>query len=564
MPRARRSTADRVTRSWLRGPADERAVKNGCRFDEERGRHAVDWVGRYCRLYEGEHAGELMELRDWQFEVTMRLFGWVRFSEDWGREVRRFRRAGVWVPKKNKKSPTLAAWGLYLLCGDGEQGQKVYSVAKDGRQAMISHTHAVEMVRRSPDLMAECTVNKSTGQIAHLPTSSVYKVVAGDNPQSQEGLNGSLMVDETHVVDRKLMKILRGAGISRAEPLHVEVSTAGNNPQGYGKERFDYGRKVESGEFEDEQLLYAAWCAPQDLSDADLDADPVKWGKLANPSWGHTIKPTEYLSDYAAARSSLSDLADFKMYRLNVWQQASSPWLKESDWALCRRDFAEDDLAGRECWAALDLSRTRDMSALVLTFRGEEPEAWYQLYYFWLPEQAAREKNHLAPFLSWASAGFLELTPGGVIDYGFIRSRFRRVASKFRVRELTYDYRFAEETTQSMSEGVRDETGRVVEEGTGVARTVFPQTVAAFAGPTAEFERLVIAHKLWHNGNPVMSWQVSHAQVRTDSNANKRPVKPSVHDHRKIDGVVAGIMSLFVAQDSDSGSVYDSEGIFYL
>jgi phage terminase large subunit-like protein len=56
------------------------------------------------------------------------------------------------------------------------------------------------MVRRSPALADECVINKSTGQITHLPTSSVYKVVAGDNPQSQEGLNGSLMVDETHVV----------------------------------------------------------------------------------------------------------------------------------------------------------------------------------------------------------------------------------------------------------------------------------------------------------------------------------------------------------------------------
>jgi phage terminase large subunit-like protein len=101
----------------------------------------------------------------------------------------------VWIAKKNGKSPTLAAWGLYLLCADGEQGQKVYSVAKDGKQAMIAHTHAIEMVRRSPalspDMGGECTINRSTGQITYHPTSSVYKVVAGDNPQSQEGLNGS-------------------------------------------------------------------------------------------------------------------------------------------------------------------------------------------------------------------------------------------------------------------------------------------------------------------------------------------------------------------------------------
>lgn len=537
-------TPDRVTRQWVRNVADERAAASGCRFDEERAEHAVRWIQQTCHLYEGEFAGQLMELRDWQDEVTRRLFGWVRHSEDWGREVRRFRRASVWVPKKNKKSPTLAAWGLYLLCGDGEMGQKVYSVAKDGKQAMISHTHALEMVRRSPQLSAECQVNKSTGQITHQPTSSFYKVVAGDNPQSQEGLNGSLMVDETHVVDRRLMKILRGAGISRSEPLHIEVSTAGSNPDGYGKERYDYGRKVESGEFEDEQLLFVSYSAPQDLADADLEADPVKWGKAANPAWGHTIKPAEFLQDYQTAKVSLSDLADFKMYRLNVWQQSASPWLREADWAACRRDFTEADLEGQDCWAGLDLSKTRDMTALVLAFRGEEPESWRLLPYFWLPEETARKLNHLAPFLAWARAGHLALTPGSAVDYGFIRAAFRRLAARFNIRELAYDKTYADETTQALEQGVMDDKGGTVEEGTGVSRIEFPQTITAFAGPTADFERLVITGRLEHSGHPILTWQAGHVQVRTDANCNKRPVKPRPDDHRKIDGVVAGIMAL--------------------
>lgn len=548
---------DRVTRKWTRNESDTRAVKAGCRFDEGRAGHAVDWVQRYCRLYEGEDAGKLLELKDWQLDATMRLFGWVKWSDDWGREVRRFTRASVWVPKKNKKSPTLAAWGLYLLCGDGEQGQKVYSVAKDGKQAMISHTHALEMIRRSPELMAECSINKTTGQITHVPTSSVYKVVAGDNVQSQEGLNGSLMVDETHVVDRRLMRVLRGAGISRAEPLHIEVSTAGNNPDGYGKERWDYGSKVLSGDFEDERLLFIDYSAPQDLTDEALEADPAKWGKVANPAWGHTVKPTEYLADYRAAKCSLSDLADFKMYRLNIWQQSSNPWLKASDWASCRRDYTEDDLAGRECWAGLDLSKTRDMTALVLVFPWDE-DSFRILPFFWLPEETARSQNHLAPHMSWAGGGYLELTPGNVVDYGFVRSRFRQLARKFIIRELAYDMTYAEETTQNLEQGVMDASGKQIEEGTGVPRLPFPQTLHAFANPTAEWERLVMSGKLNHNGHPIMTWQIGHVMVRTDSNGNKRPVKPRPDDYRKIDGVIAGIMALDRASQApacDTGGV---------
>lgn len=544
MPRARKpGSIDRVTRRWIRNAADQVAAKAGARFDEARAAHAVEWIQATCCLYEGDAAGQLMQLQDWQLDVTQRLFGWVQFSEDWGREVRRFRRACIYVPKKNGKSPSLAAWGLYLLCADGEQGQKVYSVAKDGKQAMISHNHAIEMVKRSPDLDRDCTINKGTGQITYHPTSSVYKVVAGDNQRSQEGLNGSIMVDETHVVDGRLMSILRGAGISRSEPLHVEVSTAGNNPDGYGKRRYDYAKLIEK-DGSDTTTLTAIYEAPPELSHADLDADPAKYGKLANPTWGRIVKPQEYLAEYNAARTSLADLADFMMYRLNVWQASASPWLRESDWAKCRREFAEADLAGRECWAGLDLSKTRDMTALVLVFRGDEPETFRLLPYFWLPEETAQKYNHLAPFKAWGAAGLIELTPGGVLDYGFVRARFRQIAKQFNVRELAYDKTYAEETTQALEQGVMDDKGHVIEEGTGVTRYVFAQNAMTFASPTADFERLIIAGKLLHSGHPVLTWQVGHTRVKVDANTNKRPVKPSPDDYRKIDGVVAGIMGL--------------------
>lgn len=523
---------DATTRKWIRNAADERAAANGCRFDEARGQFVVDWIERYCKLYEGVPPNTPMRLDDWQYDATMRIFGWVRYSNDWGREVRRFRRVSVWIPKKNGKSPTLAAWGVYLLCGDGESGQKVYSTAKDGKQALISHMHAIEMVRRSPTLLDECKVNQSTWQLAHLPSTSIYRIVAGDNPQSQEGLNGSVMVDETHVVNRELMAILRGAGISRSEPLQIEVSTAGNNPDGYGKSQWDYGVSVNAGEFEDQEFLYIAYSAPQELSDEELDANLLKYAKMANPTLGRIVKEEEFVASYNAAKRSLSLLLEFKMYRLNIWMRSSNPWLKVADWAQCRRDFTEADLEGRECVAALDLSRTRDMCALALLFPADEEGEYYLLPYFWLPEDAAREQAHLAPFLQWASAGHLMLTPGNVVDYTFIKETIRGLCERFIFRELAYDTKYAEDLTQWC------------ECELGIQRVAFPQTLMALALPTAEFERCVLAQKMWHNGHPVMTWQVGHVQVRADANQNKRPVKPKSDDYRKIDGIIAAIMAL--------------------
>lgn len=559
------------------------------------------WIERYCRLYEGEPNTPLI-LRgchqcgtyglpaatefddweaakpscleraerfagcvaaghniDWQYECTMRLFGWVRHSAKWKREIRRFRQGSIWVSKKNKKSPTLAAWAFYLLAGDGEPGQKVFLAAKDGTQARkIAGEHTLQMLRRSEELDAECKVNLSTLRITHLATTSFMEPLSSSNSRSQEskeGLNGSVCIDETHVVDRDFVRRLSRAGISRSEPLQIEVSTAGNNPDGYGKERFDYASQVECGAVDNQELFVAIYAAPQDLTDAQMDEDPIRYGRMANPAMGHTVDPEEFLNDYAMSKRSLQSLLDFKMYRLNIWQRASNPWLKASDWAQCRKDFTEDDLAGHFCWAGLDLSRTKAMTALVLVFPWDD-ESFRVLPYFWLPEDRAKEIEQFVPqIFAWGKAGHIRLTSGGAINYAEVKREFRRLHKLFQIEGLLYDPKFAEETTQQLEQGQCDETGRVTEEGTGVPRIVFAQNDANFAAPTEDWERLVITGKLHHNGHPVLSWQAGHAHVLPPKlNRVKRVVPPTRQsgEPRTVDGIIAGIMALAGATKAET------------
>lgn len=554
------TTIDPVTRKWIRDASDERAASEGCTFDPERGRFVVEWIERYCKLYEGERAGEPLTLADWQLEATMRLFGWVRWSDKWKRLIRRFRRASIWIPKKNGKSPTLAAWGLYLLCGDGEPGQKVFLAAKDGNQAReIAGKHAIEMLYQCPELYDPerkdnvCSVNLNLQQITHEPTRSIMKPLssgADRNRRAKEGLNGSVLVDETHVVDDEFMAIISRAGISRSEPLQIEVSTAGDNPDGYGKKQFDKAVAIIRGDQYDRNFFALVYAAPQELNDVDLDADPLKYGCLANPTMGRLVDPEEYLADYQASKTSLLELGRFKMYRLNIWQRSTNPWIKLSDWDQCRQSFTVDDLAGRECWSALDLSKTRDMSSLVLCFPWED--GYRLLPFFWMPEDEARDKSHLAPFLQWAKDGWLTLTPGNTVDYGFIRSQFRDLAAKVLIRELLYDKTYADDTTQNLEQGVVDAHGKEIEPGTGVPRTVFAQNLMTFTAPSKDFERLISGKKLWHNGHPILTWQIGHVMVWRDANDNIRPIKPKDGGVKKIDGVVASIMALSGACKSNS------------
>lgn len=601
---------EEITNRWARNPSDAKAIANGCWFDEERASYVVWWIERYCKLYEGSDGDPLLlrgcgecnhqpiaggswfgddgepdaavlsafaerakqhcacvaagHFMDWQYETIMRLFGWVRWSEKWDRWVRRFRKASIWIAKKNKKSPTLAAIALYLLAGDGEPGQKVFLAAKDGLQAKeIAGKHAIEMLAQSDELTAECTVNKVMSQITHEPSRSILKPLSSSNSrtqQSKEGLNGSVLVDETHVVDREFIGRISRAGISRPEPLQCEFSTAGDNPDGYGKEAFDTALKVESGEIDDQELLAIVHAAPQDVTDEQLDADPLRYGYMANPAMGHTVDQEEYLTDYNRSKVTTEKLDEFKMYRLNVWRHAATPWLKQSDWRACAkpRDCTEDALAGRMCFAGLDLARVYDTTALALIFPPEvDNEPWKSLIYFWQPEETAKERTHLAPYATWEEQGALVLTPGNWGSDAPVREQIMAANRMFHLRKLAYDKRFSDSLILRLTEedGLEEEQ---FEE--------FGQNNNSFSGPTDSFAGLVMAGTFAHPDNPLLNWQAGHVVLIHDNNKGKRPVKPKKGDFRTVDGIQALVMAHGIAlKYPDEGiSIYEQKGALRL
>lgn len=582
---------DATTKLWVRDDSDMLAVKNGCWFDVERGAYTVWWIEKYCRLYEGESAGENVLLRsgnpdvdksvqddwddgglqlsiarankyakwiqsggeaDWQYECTMRMFGWVRKSTRWNKVVRRFNAASVWIPKKQKKSPTLAAWGVYLTCGDGEPGAKCFGGAKDGNQSRIAMEHAIRMVEQSPELSSECKINRNEFSIEHVPSASKYKPLSSANERSKtskEGLNGNILIDETHVVDEDFIKIISRAGISRSEPFHIEVSTAGNNPDGYGKKRQDYARQVHCGAIEDDQLFVAIYEAPQTLTDTELDADPIKYGKMANPAWGHTAHEEEYMADYQRSKRSISDLADFKMYRLNIWQHTSSQWLRLSQWLACGEKISLHEYRGKMAAIGLDFSKTRDMSALSVSIPfGEKVHQFIRL---WITEAYVEANKTKATFDFWGSNGDLRIIPGETIDEMLIRNEFSELVKLLDVRLVVKDPAYASD----FSAWIEEKHGKILQ-------IDYPQSSKMMEKPIDDFEAAVIEQNLVHENNLCLNWQAGHARVRESANGLRIIQKPKRGDYRKVDGMVASVMSYWgTKQLPQRKSVYRRRGV---
>lgn len=534
---------DADTAAWIRNVADEKAAAAGMRFDVERATFACDWIESHCCLYEGDLAGEPIKLYPAQRDFLMRLYGWVRWSDEWGQWVRRFTHATFLAAKKNGKSPMAAAHNLYLLCADGEPGQKVYQAAANGEQAKIAQNHAINMVKQSPALRTDCKINKTTLQITHLPTNSVLMILSGDDTRgakTKEGLNGSVTYDEMHVVNREIEERTSRSGISRKEPINAAFSTAGDDPSAVGAERFKYGRQVNSGERRDPHFLHVEYAAPQKATDAEIEEHLEEYGRLANPAWGNLVKPTEFRADWERSKGKPREVARFKQYRLNIEVGSTNQWLSSAGWDRGRREFTLADLAGRDCFVGLDLSRTRDMTGAAFLFLWPDDgddEAIRIWPLVWLPEDTARERDHLFPFRSWAAAGALRLTPGGVVDYRKVKEDLRAAVSshKLNVLALYYDMHYAEELTQQLVDGDADG------DGWGCKREPVPQNIVGLSGLSKEFERRVSAGLIHHPGNLVLTWQVGHCETFQDRNQNIRPVKPSPKSGKSIDLIAAAV-----------------------
>src|SRR5687767_10679177 len=87
--------------AMVRTEPDARAVLDeGCYFDCAAANHFLRFGEKFCRHSKGEWGGQPFVAMPWQRDEWFRpLFGWKRADG-----TRRYRRGGVWIPKKNSKT----------------------------------------------------------------------------------------------------------------------------------------------------------------------------------------------------------------------------------------------------------------------------------------------------------------------------------------------------------------------------------------------------------------------------------------------------------------------------
>ena len=497
---------------------------------EEPGLDRLDRVVAFLEdlpITQGSLAGTKLRIRPWQRDFLAAIY-----TEDAGGN-RQVRTAVLSVGRKNGKTQLIAGLALCHLVGpEAEQRGEVYAAANDKAQSGKTFAEMVAILDQHPELDALCNVVRHSKRIEVLggPGKGSWFAALSADASTKQGLSPSFTIyDELGTAPKRdLYDALDTAMGARDEPLFVVISTQAASDEAVMSELIDYGQRVNEGEIEDPSFhltLYAA----------DEKADPwaeATW-RQANPALGDFRSLPDVARQAAQAQRMPAREQAFRNLILNQRVAAHVRFIAKAEWD---RNAAAPELAelrGAECYGGLDLSASRDLTAFVLVFPRQG--GFDVLPFFFLPEAGIAEKSEAdrVPYEVWARRGVLTLTPGAVVDPGWVAQAIADAAATYDLKRLAYD--------RWRIEDLKRELTAI---GADVPLEPFGQGFRDMAPAVDRLEREVAEARLRHGGNPVLNFCAANAVIEADAAGNRKLAKHK--SAGRIDGLVALAMALGV------------------
>ena len=531
MAKRKTTTKPRSASSRARPKTRPEACK-GYTFDEDAAARPVEFIERFCWVPSVTGGDpERMRLIEWQKDRVVRpIFGWKRPD---GRL--RYRRAGIFCPKKQGKSFLMAAISEYLLTAHYPLSD-VYLAAVDRLQAREIYRVVSKFVQASPQLSKLLEIIDSKSIIKNRDNGNVLRCLSADAYRN-EGLNGHVIVDEIHAHrSDELISALTYATRATPNGLVIAISTAGDNRNSVGYQWWKDAELVSRERGGDPAanpsfygLIYAA--KPDDPRGY---GDPAVW-REANPSMGITFPEEEFAADYQDATTDPRKMSKFLRYSLNVWAESDTRWFHGDAFANCRHD-PPAPLAGRPCVVGVDLASNLDMTAAAFLFKAEDGSYDCEMRY-WVPEETIRdrERRDNIPYSTWVRDGWLTVTQGSRLDHEAVARDIVDFGKEHQILCVGCDpWQVGPLATYLQREEL---------EVKGV-----PQNTRALNAPAKMLEGLVAEGKFRYR-SPILLWNATNVVVYEDTTGMIKPDKGKSSE--KIDGISAAVDAFAMAIASD-------------
>jgi phage terminase large subunit-like protein len=478
-----------------------------------RGQKVIAFIETFCPVPEAKRVGQPMKLMEFQKRFILDIYDNPKGTS----------RAYLSVARKNGKSALIAGILLAHIVGpEARQNSQIISGARSRDQAALVYKLAEKMVRMSPRLQKLIRIVPSQKMLIGLPMNVEYKAISAE-AGTAHGLSPVLAIlDEVGQVRGPrdaFIEAIETAQGAHDNPLLIAISTQAATDGDLFSIWLD-----DAASAKDPRIISHVYTAPEGCEIMDRKA----WA-AANPALGE-FRSLSDIEDFARQADRLPAKENsFRWLYLNQRIEAISPFLSRAEWeANAGRPEVYD---GETCFAGLDLSSSRDLTAFVMAFPREDGFDIVGRYF--MPSQGLAEKSKLdrVPYDIWSKDGEIILCDGPVINPAIVAREIAECAAQYNIQHIAYD--------RWRINDLKRELDAI---GCDVVLLPFGQGFKDMAPAVDALERLVAERKLRHGGHPILNMGAAGAVIERDPAGNRKLTKDK--SISRIDGLVALTMAV--------------------
>lgn len=491
-------------------------------FDEESANRFCQFV-ELLKQYKDKFAGKPLVLEKWQCFILCNIYGWLHKET----KQRRFRKAFVFVARKNGKSTLMSATLLWDLLATS--GAEAYAAATKRDQARILYDSVKQMVLQNEILRNKLRIYNSTSRIINERKAGKLEALSADS-DTMDGLNPSCVVIDELSAQKNFntIKILQSGQGSRPSPLLFEITSGSDDLTSAGKQEFDRSCQILQSVFEDDSYF----CILYTLDEKDDWKNPDVWIK-ANPNLGVSVNMDFLKKTCLEAQQQPSLESEFRCKNLGQWLTNSKAWISAKAWDKCISNAKKYEFNIREPYfavVAVDLSKRLDLTAMTLVlFQKGKYFLEHKLYF---PEESLTEriKTENELWRKWVESGYITAIPGSTINYAYLFKDIEMWNKRYTLSEVLFDPYNSCSLINELQENYN-----LVE---------VPQNIKNLSPMSKSFEEEVLKGNVVCD-HPVMRWAINNATIWQDPNGNIKVQKIDERkENRRIDCVITSLMGV--------------------
>ena len=471
-------------------------------------------IVKFISMLPDPKSGKPNKLALFQKFILGMLWGWRRKKDN----TKRFRKAYLSLARKQGKSLIVSGIALYCLIYERNprQARQIYATANKRDQAKIVFTMVKSQLKALRGKSK--AIQKFTKVLQNELTTtddSFMKPLSAD-ADTLDGLDTLLGIFDEYALSKttEMMDVIETSMGQQIEPLTIIISTASSklNYPMYSIE-YQYVTKLLKEEVVGDE--YLALCWEQD-SVKEIN-DKETWIK-SNPLMEipeQKEKLTEKKQSLLNEGKAKGNISNVLTKEFNMWVQSSQEsYMNEEEWlgAIAPDYIKNTDMAGREIYIGVDLSRVNDLTSISWVIPIREESKFFVDSYSFVANRGgieAKEKEDKTPYRQYEQAGYCTISssPDGLIDYhdlvnwltDFIES------NNFELKGIFYDPYNAGNVITDLSKFYEKEMIEV------------RQGLITLNVPTKQFRTDVIKGKTVHSNNPLLNRAIRNAITKENN-----------------------------------------------